>query len=52
MREQDDRISECINNELDLIGITQNLKGRQYIHDAILFLIENEESDESLTIPK
>ena len=49
MREQDDRISECINKELYLIGITQNLKGRQYIHDAILFLIENEESNESLT---
>lgn len=49
MKSQEERISECINNELDLIGITQNLKGRQYIHDAIMFLIQNEESDESLT---
>jgi len=49
MKNKEDRISECINNELDLIGITQNLKGRQYIHDAIMFLIQNEESDESLT---
>lgn len=49
MKSQKDRISECINNELDLIGITQNLKGRQYIHDAIMFLIQNDESDESLT---
>ena len=48
MKSQEDKISECINNELDLIGITQNLKGRQYIYDAILFLIQNEESDESL----
>lgn len=49
MKSQEERVSECINNELDLIGITQNLKGRQYIHDAIMFLIQNEGSDESLT---
>ena len=48
IRNKEDKISECINNELDLIGITQNLKGRLYIHDAIMFLIQNEESDESL----
>ena len=45
---KEDRISECINKELDLIGITQNLKGRQYIHDAILFLIQNENNNDSL----
>ena len=48
LKSEEDRISELINNELDLVGITQNLKGRQYIHDAILFLIENENTDESL----
>lgn len=37
--------SDCIDHELDLIGITSNLKGRKYIHDAILYLIENEDSD-------
>ena len=41
-------ISELINNELAQVGITQNLKGRQYIHDAIMFLIQNENGDESL----
>ena len=40
-----DTISDCINHELDLIGVTSNLKGRKYIHDAILYLIENEDSD-------
>ena len=40
-----DKISDCINHELDLIGVTSNLKGRKYIHDAILYLIENEDSD-------
>ena len=31
-----------------VVLITQNLKGRQYIHDAILFLIQNENNDESV----
>ena len=48
LKSEKDRISEIINNELDLVGITRNLKGRQYIHDAILFLIQNENTDESL----
>lgn len=39
------KISDCIYHELDLIGITPNLKGRIYIHDAILFLIQNPKSD-------
>ena len=47
-KSEDEKISDCINNELDLVGITSNLKGRQYIHDAILFLIKNENSDESV----
>lgn len=47
-KSEDEKISDCINNELDLVGITANLKGRQYIHDAILFLIKNENSDESV----
>lgn len=48
-KSEDEKISDCINNELNLVGITQNLKGRQYIHDAILFLIKNENIDESIT---
>ena len=48
LKSEEDKISELINHELDLVGITQNLKGRQYIHDAILFLIQNENTDESL----
>ncbi len=45
IKETKDEISDCINNELELIGVTSNLKGRKYIHDAIFYLIENEESD-------
>lgn len=45
LKENKDKISDCINHELGLIGITSNLKGRKYIHDAILYLIENEDGD-------
>lgn len=38
-------ISDFIYHELDLIGITPKLKGRQYIHDALLYLIQNRESN-------
>lgn len=39
------KISNCIDHEMDLIGVTPKLKGRQYIHDAILFLIQNDTND-------
>lgn len=41
----DKKISYCINKEMDLIGVTSKLKGREYIHDAILYLIKDEKSD-------
>ena len=39
------KISDCISHELDLIGVTPNLKGRKYIHDAILYIIQNKNSE-------
>lgn len=45
---REEKISNCINNELELIGVTAKLKGREYIHDAIMFLLQNEESDVSV----
>lgn len=39
------KISDMIYHELDLIGVTANLKGRLYIHDAILYLIQNANSN-------
>lgn len=42
LKENENKISDCICHELDLIGVTSKLKGRQYIHDAILYLIQNE----------
>lgn len=45
MMDERNKISTCISRELELVGVTSNLKGRKYIHDAILYLIENDESD-------
>ena len=45
LKENENKISECIYHEMDLIGVTAKLKGRQYIHDAILYLIQNEDTD-------
>ena len=45
LQENENRISDIIDNELDLIGVSAKLKGRKYIHDAILYLIQNENSD-------
>ena len=48
LKENENKISECIYRELDLIGVNSKLKGRQYIHDAISFLIKNENTDENV----
>lgn len=45
LEESENKISDCIYHELDLIGVTPKLKGRQYIHDAILYLIQNENNN-------
>lgn len=45
IEDNENKISDLINHELDLIGVTVKLKGRKYIHDAILYLIENENSN-------
>ncbi len=43
-----EKISKLIESELELIGVTSKLKGREYIFDAILYLIENENNDTSV----
>lgn len=42
------RISERINRELDLIGIGPHLVGRKYIHDSILYILENNSEKENV----
>ena len=41
------KVCNKINAELDLIGISGHLKGRSYLYDAILFLIESNDDNES-----
>ena len=48
MQRDEEKITAYISKELDLIGITSKMKGRKYIHDAILYLIENEDSKENV----
>jgi DNA-binding NarL/FixJ family response regulator len=43
--DNESKISEYIYHELNLLGITPKLKGRNYIHDAILYLIQNSNSN-------
>lgn len=40
--DEEEKISNIINNELELIGVTSKLKGREYIHDAILYLVQDD----------
>lgn len=42
-----DKISTLINRELDLIGMSHRLTGRKYIHDAIIYILENKEENEN-----
>lgn len=43
--EREERIKDRINLELDLIGISNHLKGRKYLFDAILYLLEGNTED-------
>ncbi len=39
---EENKISNLINEELELIGVTSKLKGREYIHDAIMYLVQDD----------
>ena len=43
--ERKNRISNKINSQLDLIGMSHHLKGRNYIFEAIYYLIDNDNDD-------
>ena len=42
------KLSDRINRELNLIGISSHLIGRKYIHDAIIYIIENDQDKENV----
>lgn len=45
LQDNKEKISNLIMKELDLIGIPAKMVGRNYIHDAIAYLIENKGDD-------
>ncbi len=45
LADEKNRILNILNDEMELIGVTSKLKGRDYIQDAILFLIQEEGSN-------
>lgn len=40
--EHEEKIANKVNNELDLIGISSHLKGREYLYNAITYLIKQQ----------
>ena len=48
IKDEKSRISSCINKELANVGITSKLKGKTYIYDAIMYLIENENNGSNI----
>ena len=44
-----DKISEKINEELDLIGVSTHLQGRKYLYDAIYYIIENDKDTDKMS---
>ncbi len=45
IKDEKNKISNYISNELELIGIPSKMVGRRYLHDAIKYLVENENSN-------
>ena len=48
-KENENKISSLINDELNLIGIGLHMQGRKYLHDAILYLIINNSESERIS---
>ena len=44
MQKDEDKLASLINSELDLIGVNTKLKGKEYIFDGILYLIQHEKA--------
>lgn len=43
-------ISDKIDKELDIIGVSPHLQGRKYLHDAILYLLTKSNNDSKISI--
>lgn len=45
----EEKISNIINNELNLIGISLHMEGRKYLHDAIYYLLTHSDGSEKIS---
>ena len=48
-KENEEKITNLINEELNLIGVGLHMQGRKYLHDAIYYLITDPEGSERVT---
>lgn len=49
LQDKEKVLSDFINTELNLVGINYKLKGRQYIYEAILYILNNEEESQKFS---
>lgn len=48
--EKEEKLSIKIDTELNIIGISPHLKGRKYIHDAIMYLLKEKDNEQKETV--
>ena len=48
-KENENKISNIINDELNLIGVGLHMQGRKYLHDAIYYVITNNSGEEKIS---
>lgn len=48
-KENEEKISSLINDELNLIGVGLHMQGRKYLHDAIYYIITNNSNEERIS---
>lgn len=46
---EENKLNNLIDTQMDLIGITSKLKGKEYIKDALIYLIQNDKSQGNVT---
>lgn len=49
-KENEAKLSDLINNELNLIGIGLHMQGRKYLYDSIYYLITNTHDSEKISV--
>lgn len=49
-KDDNDKLSNLINKELDLIGVSTHLKGRKYLYDSIYYIVQNEGNSENISV--